>query len=94
MHHRRTVGLDIPCQVARLQSLTPLLQARGSLAELWDCYKASGRQRGSTRFDICAGPSRGSPRQDTPVHLGKDALKKSKKIPGVPVENVLTSFFL
>ena len=27
MHHRRTVGLDIPCQVARLQSLTPLLQA-------------------------------------------------------------------
>jgi hypothetical protein len=28
MHHRRTVGLDIPCQVARLQSLTPLLQAR------------------------------------------------------------------
>jgi len=25
--HRRTVGLDIPCQVARLQSLTPLLQA-------------------------------------------------------------------
>jgi hypothetical protein len=29
MRHRRTVGLDIPCQVARLQSLTPLLQARG-----------------------------------------------------------------
>jgi hypothetical protein len=28
MHHRRTVGLDIPCQFARLQSLTPLLQAR------------------------------------------------------------------
>src|SRR5438093_12297983 len=27
MHHRRTVGLDIPCQAARLQSLTPLLQA-------------------------------------------------------------------
>jgi hypothetical protein len=27
MHHRRTVGLDIPCQVALLQSLTPLLQA-------------------------------------------------------------------
>jgi hypothetical protein len=27
MHHWRTVGLDIPCQVARLQSLTPLLQA-------------------------------------------------------------------
>jgi hypothetical protein len=30
MHHRRTVGLDIPCQVARLQSLTPLLQAQGA----------------------------------------------------------------
>jgi len=29
MHHRRTVGLDIPCQVALLQSLTPLLQAEG-----------------------------------------------------------------
>jgi hypothetical protein len=27
MHHRRTVDLDIPCQVAPLQSLTPLLQA-------------------------------------------------------------------
>jgi hypothetical protein len=27
VHHRRTVGLDIPCQVALLQSLTPLLQA-------------------------------------------------------------------
>jgi len=27
MHHRRTVGLDIPCQVASPQSLTPLLQA-------------------------------------------------------------------
>src|SRR5262249_39479186 len=26
MHHRHTVGLDIPCQVAHLQSLTPLLQ--------------------------------------------------------------------
>jgi len=28
MHHWHTVGLDIPCQVARLQSLTPLLQAQ------------------------------------------------------------------
>ena len=28
MHHRHIIGLDIPCQVARLQSLTPLLQAR------------------------------------------------------------------
>jgi hypothetical protein len=27
MHHWHTVGLDIPRQVARLQSLTPLLQA-------------------------------------------------------------------
>jgi len=27
MHHRRTVDLDIPRQVAPLQSLTPLLQA-------------------------------------------------------------------
>ena len=27
MRHWHTVGLDIPCQVARLQSLTPLLQA-------------------------------------------------------------------
>ena len=29
MHQRRTVGLDIPCPVARLQSRTPLLQALG-----------------------------------------------------------------
>src|SRR5262245_45415847 len=28
MHQRRTVGLDIPCPVARLQSRTPLLQAQ------------------------------------------------------------------
>src|SRR5947209_8030229 len=28
MRHGHTVGLDIPRQVARLQSLTPLLQAR------------------------------------------------------------------
>jgi hypothetical protein len=28
MHHRRTVDLDIPRQVAPLQSLTPLLQAQ------------------------------------------------------------------
>jgi hypothetical protein len=27
VRHWHTVGLDIPCQVARLQSLTPLLQA-------------------------------------------------------------------
>jgi hypothetical protein len=27
MHHWHTVSLDIPCQVARLQSLIPLLQA-------------------------------------------------------------------
>jgi hypothetical protein len=33
MHHRRTVGLDIPCQVARLQSLTPLLQPVGNIAD-------------------------------------------------------------
>jgi hypothetical protein len=26
VRHWHTVGLDIPCQVARLQSLTPLLQ--------------------------------------------------------------------
>jgi hypothetical protein len=29
MHHWRTVGLDIPCRVAPLQSPTPLLQAIG-----------------------------------------------------------------
>ena len=27
VRHWHTFGLDIPCQVARLQSLTPLLQA-------------------------------------------------------------------
>jgi hypothetical protein len=27
VRYGHTVGLDIPCQVARLQSLTPLLQA-------------------------------------------------------------------
>jgi len=32
MHQRRTVGLDIPCPVARLQSRTPLLQAPGCIA--------------------------------------------------------------
>src|SRR5207247_11475600 len=31
MHLRRTLGLDIPCQDASQQSLTPFLQALGSL---------------------------------------------------------------
>jgi len=33
VRHGHTVGLDIPCQVARLQSLTPLLQATVILPE-------------------------------------------------------------
>ena len=45
MHHRHTVGLDILCQVARLQSLTPLLQAAGVKPPSRDSNKASGHQR-------------------------------------------------
>src|ERR1700726_3890245 len=54
-------------------------------------------QRKATRFDSARYLSRVEPRKLPAGHagaLGKDALKKSKKIPGVPVENVLTSFFL
>jgi hypothetical protein len=34
MHHRRTVGLAIPCQVASPQSLTPFHQTGASLARI------------------------------------------------------------
>src|SRR3978361_315865 len=38
MRHRHTIGLDIPCQVASPQSLTPLLQAFSE-------YEARSEQR-------------------------------------------------
>ncbi len=34
MHHRRTVGLAIPCQVASPQSLTPFRRAGSSLTRI------------------------------------------------------------
>ena len=67
MHQRRTVGLDIPCQVARLQSLTPLLQAAPSIARTLDSVKASGLTRfnsGSARQEQA---QHASPRKDAPV---------------------------
>jgi len=49
MRHWHTVGLDIPCQVARLQSLTPLLQATIILSWRLARYNGQalvGRSRG------------------------------------------------
>ena len=43
MHHRRTVGLDIPCQVALLQSLTPLLQAKAHCTLAKDVAQPSSK---------------------------------------------------
>jgi len=47
MHHWHTVGLDIPCQVARLQSLTPLLQATVILPWWVTRHNQSGGSRSS-----------------------------------------------
>src|SRR5437016_5627542 len=52
MHHWHTVGLDIPCQVARLRSLTPLLQA---------LFILPGQM---TRHNHSGGRVRQDPRQD------------------------------
>ena len=49
MHHWHTVGLDIPCQVARLQSLTPLLQATVIL--LWCVIDTTNQEVSGARFD-------------------------------------------
>src|ERR1700730_13376059 len=81
MHHRRTVGLDIPCQVARLQSLTPLFQARRSLtASRTGTRPAEGNavRLGSI---FAQDPAEEAPGRTRRCAWGKDALKKSKKIP-------------
>ena len=54
MHHWHTVGLDIPRQVARLQSLTPLLQAVLILPGQMTRHQPEGNE-GKVRHD---------PRQD------------------------------
>ena|SRR5438093_9433609 len=52
MRHWHTVGLDIPCQVARLQSLTPLLQANVDFTRASKATQPTRRFRGqgSTGF--------------------------------------------
>jgi hypothetical protein len=83
MHLRRTVGLDIPCQVARLQSLTPLLQARG-------VYRAPGEgtrlaeAREFARRIARSETQHGSPRKDASVQVGKDTPEEIKKDFGRP----------
>jgi|GEM_PF-5382333 len=47
MYQRHTVGLDIPCPVARLQSRTPLLQAPASYAKT---------QHSTSRIDLLDSP--------------------------------------
>jgi gamma-glutamyl:cysteine ligase YbdK (ATP-grasp superfamily) len=53
MRHWHTVGLDIPRQVARLQSLTPLLQARihSTLADSETQPSNNGQEVTRARFD-------------------------------------------
>jgi hypothetical protein len=43
MRHWHTVGPDIPCQVARLQSLTPLLQAKVHCSLVKDVAQPSSK---------------------------------------------------
>src|SRR5262249_35668060 len=93
MHHRRTVGLDIPCQVARLQSLTPLLQAPGVEPAPHARRKTSGSK---SRCNLGSGRKRPTrpPHARTRWCRGKDAPEESKKDSGVPVENTLDFFLL
>jgi hypothetical protein len=78
--HRRTVGLDIPRQVAPLQSLTPLLQARGPEPNRLEPSKTAlaephlDRDRTIASANACSKAG-----QDTPVARGKDTPEESKK---------------
>src|ERR1043165_4471213 len=60
-HQWHTVGLDIPCQVARLQSLTPLLQALFILPWQMTRLNQPGGNESKVRQD---------PRQDRERDLG------------------------
>ena len=94
MHHRRTVGLDIPCQVARLQSLTPLLQApeyrhraRATPSRVQPTVplEVQGRRRTAQKPAVWT----------RRLHVGEDAPEEIQKtISGVPVESALDFFLL
>jgi hypothetical protein len=90
MHHRRTVDLDIPRQVAPLQSLTPLLQAiqayptepHGATDQApTDRIPLNSRklQRKSSSKSLGRTASPGA---------GQDAPEEPKKNWGVPVEDM------
>ena len=46
MHHWRTGGLDIPCQVASPQSLTPFLQTISRYRFRRECFNRQSKQTG------------------------------------------------
>jgi hypothetical protein len=91
MHRRRTVGLDIPCPVALLQSRTPLLQAAKTYRALATESRATWLQAGSK---IWTEPPPPKPRTGHVGGCGVGRPQEIKRFSGVPVEGVLTSYFL
>ena len=93
MHQRRTVGLGIPCPVARLQSRTPLPQAQGVEPAV---REAQGEQA-TVRLGTPArtqSAARDALDKDASMHAGRMPLKSQQKDSGVPVESALDFFLL
>jgi hypothetical protein len=82
-HPRRTVGLDLPGQVARQQSLTPLLQA-GEESRVPGRHQASSSQRHHPEDAELSEAPHGSPRTDASVPVGKDAPEELNQGRGRP----------